>query len=184
MKIIILSLFAFATINLFAQDSTVSLSKYEQFLSNSGRMIKTELFDIDGNKSYKIQINKSTDLQNGSFVKAVTITQQKNFFLIGNVSTGVLYIDWDEFPEYLKGVKFIQSQLDSKPERATTYQYSTINGVTASAIFQTEVQPKGWSIYFGQVYKYSRQFRYSFFLPLKDISDLVKMLESVEKTTL
>jgi len=179
MKIIIAILVLLPTL-LKAQDSTIR-SKYENFVSKSGQMIKTTWQDVDKVKDTKITLITSTDVEKGNIVKALYLSQNKSF-LLSPISSGSLYIDFDELPEFIKALKYLNQQINNeKPSNLTTFSYSTINGVTATASYSTESFMKGWSFGLSQVYKYSRASMAGSNIILKG-KEIDSLIEAIEKS--
>jgi hypothetical protein len=158
MKKIFILISLLVSMTCHAQDSSnITLSKYEKFVSASGKLIKIVTLDVDKVASAKITVATATDIQAGTHYQSVNLLQVKGGFLIpGNI--GSITIDMDELPDFINALKYIQGQVEGKkPSNETSFIYSTTNGVIISSTYYTSgFMMKGWNVSFSQVYKYSR----------------------------
>src|SRR5688572_29419453 len=158
MKLVLLLTFLLSSCILRGQDSTIQKSKFEVFTSNTGRMIKTEIFEGGSQKDYRVNVIKATDLESNASALALEIFEPKYNLLVGTYRSSVLYIDWDEVPGFLKALKLQLPLLDTKPSNDVVYRYATSNGVITTCSFNTiKIGPSsGWHMSFSRVYKYIR----------------------------
>ena len=179
MKPLFILLLLFVPFFSIGQDSLLIKSKYEEFSSRTGTMVKTETFLAGTLKDYKVQVLKTTDVETSISAKAVLMSQSVNYFLVGKITTSLLYIDWEEVPGFIKALKFQLSLLESKPANDVSYTYTTTNGVESSCTFYSNGQFTGWNIAFSRVYKYSRAYMdgSTFMIKKKDFIDIIAMLE-------
>lgn len=184
MRIFILLLILFPAV-IFSQDSTIKRSKFEEFTSATGQMIKTEIFDAGSQKDFKVSVVKATNLETGESKMAVQLYKDKNMFLVGPYKSSYLYIDWDELPGFIKAVKFQQPLMESKPKNEVDYTYTTENGVATICSFNLSdgYIPSGWSIQFFRVYTYLRSTvnESAVLIKKKELDDIIKALEQAIK---
>lgn len=180
MKKIFLFLLIIVSINANAQDSTHTLSKFEKFISESGRLIKVTEVSLDKIGTIKINSQVATDLQTNVSSQAIILYQEMGS-LFGKVPVGSIYIDEDELPGFISALKYIEKQVDNKPEITDTRLiYSTSNGVVLTANYSTSAYAKGWTVMVNQVYEYSRLTLPNSTIQLKnkDLERLTTALES------
>jgi hypothetical protein len=176
MKQILLLVSISLSIHCFSQDSTkASKSKYEEFITRNGIMVKSEYLDGGSIKDYSIEVTKATDLSTSNFILALKIQLNKSMFLMGSYKESLFYIDWDEVPSFIDALKFELPLLDTKPANKTIYTYSTRNGVRATCLFQTKAEnyyPAGWTILLegNEIKK-------------KDLPDMITLLENCMNKT-
>lgn len=182
MKTIILILSLMIAVVGKSQDSIRQLSKYENFISNTGVLTKATEQEVDKVGDIKISFHVATNVQTGANYKSVSINQLKTF-LLTPISVGILSIDIDELPGFINALRYVQGQLSTKPDLSTSFYYSTNNGVTLSANYTTSGFTKGWSVGFGQVYKYSRMSiaNSTILLKKKELDDVEMALQKTLK---
>lgn len=166
-----------------AQDSTQEQSKFQKFINESGRLIKITETNLDRTGTTKINLQKATDLQTNEVSKSLILYEEVNALFGGKVTISGIYIDEEEVPGFTKALKYIQTQIENKPEILDTkFIYTTTNGVVLSATFGNVGYNKtGWTVSVKQVYKYSRlSIPYlTIDIKTKDVTNLVISLEAI-----
>jgi len=161
------------------QDSTIQRSKFEEFTSRTGVLIKTETFEAGNQKDYKVSVTKATDIESNLSSKAIYIYQSKNMIFVGPYKVSVLYIDWEEVPAFIKALKLQQSLLDTKPQNEIDYTYTTVNGVVATCSYTVDGVSKGWVITFHKIYKHLGTMVANSLVMVKkkDFEDIISLLD-------
>jgi hypothetical protein len=178
MKItILISSFLFSSF-CFSQDSTIVLSKYEKFFSETGKMYKTETKEIGKVKDITISLVKTTEVSSGQSISAIQIFQ-KNMMMFTPISLGVLHVDIDEIEGVARALKYYQEEIKKgKPQYQSSYYYLTSNDIQVSCSY-FEGSFGGWFVSLSQRYHYIKTTVSGSLITIKnkDIDDLVELIE-------
>jgi hypothetical protein len=153
------------------------LSNYEEFISRTGTIIKTEELLLGKVHQLQIKYFKSTDLSDNSFAESVYILGPgTTFWTFG----GSLWIDKHELPGIIKAFEFYKAQIEkSKPANIESYYYSTKNRIVATSYYEPRAIIRGWYLSIYQRYKYIPDIipEKKFELKEKDVDDIIEILK-------
>jgi hypothetical protein len=185
-KVITILCISFFSIICRAQDSTISLSKFEKFSSQTGVMLKNETKYIGKIRDIKVYKVRTTDLETNQSLSAVKIDQRKSA-LMTIVSTGLLYIDIDELDGVSKSLQFYLKEIkNSKPKYEPFYLYTTSNDVQVHCYYEDVPNFSGWFVGLSKQYHYSKETIPNTRISLKnkDIDDFVELITSAKSAEL
>lgn len=156
-KFILFVLFAsLPFLKCISQDSTLSLSKFEEFYGKTGIMTRTDQGKIGEILDLNVYLSRVTDLSTGDTLKAVNIVQNSSIFL-SSINFGLLYIDFDEIPGVIKALEYyIQQIQQGKPKHNPYYEFVTSNDVLVGCSYNDAGLYSGWNVALSKRYKYFR----------------------------
>jgi hypothetical protein len=175
----------FSSLFLYSQDSTITLSKFEKFTSQTGRMFKTETKEVGKIKDILIAKVKTTDVETGESLEAIRIHQNKTM-LMTTYTFGVLYIDKEEIDGVVKSLGFYLNQMKTgKPKYEPRFSYVTSNDVEVNC-FYSEGVSGGWAVNLNKNYHYTRATVAGSVILLKnkDIDDFVDLMGKAKDAVL
>jgi hypothetical protein len=150
-----LFLFSSITANIYSQDSTITLSQFEQFTSQPNRIIKKEIRTIGAFGWRNINVFKATDMTTDSSIYSIRMNYFNNDGLYNSIRSYNTYIDFEELDTIIDVLsKFLSVAKDVKPAQATQYVYITANDIEFAAYY--DVSNESWQYTMSKLYKYLR----------------------------
>ncbi len=189
MKIILLiSINSIFTLSCIAQDSTISLSRFERFSSQSLKILKIETQEIGSVGSVGqcvVTKLKTTDAATGINVSAVRIYQSFFNNVPEIVNPTILYIDIEDLDSVINALSyFIKEQNIQKPSGHLEYSYLTSTDVKVSCYYSN--YSGNWRFELSKVYQKLRSpvSGSAITFNKKRITELVELLRQAEITKL
>jgi hypothetical protein len=168
----------------FSQDSTITLSHFEQFSSQNGRLLKTESKLIGEIGGLMISTIKSIDANTGQQAAAIMIGTD-NDFLPSLVHTRLLYIDSSEVDSVIQALSyFIAEEGKQKPGSNVRYSYITATDVEIASFYSSTFG--NWRLRIGKLYQKLRTpvTGGNIVLNKRRVTDLVEILKQAKSTIL
>lgn len=176
MKHLLFFLFLFACTEVKSQDtSKVKVSKFEEFSSEDGVLLKMENKKIGKVKGFVMYKKITTDIESGKSLKAVEISEKTGFWVY---KVGSIILDEEEIPSLIKILKFFNDTVlpDACKEECPTYSYETKSGVYIFCNKYIGAYDSSWHVYLGKYKLYTALGTLD--LEKKELENLIKLLES------
>ena len=139
-----------------AQDSTITLSKFEEFSTAKGRLLKIELVSIGGMGTLNSEYLSATDLNTRETRTAVRFRYGWRP-TSGLIEKDWVYIDREDLPVLLTALDTIKKELAvaSLPTQQS-FSIVTSNDIRISLRYDEGILSSGWAIYISQLFKHLR----------------------------
>lgn len=182
MKITLILLFVLSPIVSLCQDSTIALSKFEQFTSETGTMYKRETLEMGSVKNIHVYATRVSEVGNSTYAKAIRVIQSITQSDVNNV-TASLTIDLDETEGIYKALEYYLTVIKNKVQYSPAYFYITKNDVVASCNFIVEKYTADWSVSLSQRYHSLKSVvpGSSITVKNKDIDNLVELIRKAKE---
>ena len=141
-----------------SQDSSIALSRFEQFSSRSGVPLKRESKSVGTVRGIRVYKVRTTDLSNGTMVQAINLTptvfndEQEPLIRVGK-----LYVDLEDTASLLQALQAFSSEIRKGNNSMVdfTLSYTTTNDVRFFVNYDhTSISP--WNLMVGQQYRHLR----------------------------
>lgn len=178
-------LFTLFTLSATAQDSLITFSKFQEFSSRKGALLKTELQHFGSVKSVHIAKVKTTDVASNIAFSAIRMapygTNSESITRKGN-----FYIDMEDVDSVLQALHYFLAETKKpKPSTDFTFTYSTSNDIQFSCSFNQN-NLFSWSMEVSQLYPHYKSIvpgaTYSF--NKRDIENLIGLIKVAYATPL
>jgi hypothetical protein len=128
------------------QDSTITLSSFEIFSSQSRKMLKTEVREVGEVGNILVSKLKTTDIMSQSSVYAISIGYHNN---------NMIYIDIEDLDSVITAMTYFMEKVNEiKPDGTLHFGYITKGDVEVS--FDYAKWSGTWRFSIGKVYKVLR----------------------------
>jgi hypothetical protein len=185
MRKVLLLLLITTAINVFGQDTTIALSRFEQFNLQSGGVLKNEIQELGTINLVTFDLVKSTDLSSGQKFDAVKFyVGDKNRFEI--VNNSAFYISADNLDTVISVLKFFKAEMEKQvPTKNVHYTFTTNDNIRFT--FYYDISYSGnWYFAINRLYQQPYIIGSPFQISLikKRIPELIYLLERGREATL
>ena len=139
----------------FSQDSTITLSKFEQFTSQPNKILKTEFKNIRPYGSFgwsNVYLFKTTDLISDTSTYAIRIDDFASNQIPSFIDPASFYIDDSDLDSVINVLDYFITQSEkTQPPANLQYTYITSSDIELNCYF---IQPyNSWRFSIGKIYK-------------------------------
>jgi hypothetical protein len=169
----------------FSQDSSIALSRFEEFSSRSGVPLKRESKSVGSIRGIRVFQVRTTDLLHGDVMQAINLTRSmfadEQEPLIG---VGKLYIDLQDTASLLQALEAFSGEIKKGNTSLVdfTLSYTTSNDVRFYVNYEhTSVSP--WDLRVGQQFRHLRSMVPGSVTALgrREIDDLIFLIRAAGK---
>ena len=171
MRTFLLSLLILFIIVSQSQAQEVILTRYEEFATEPGRILKHESKHIGAAYQCNIWLNKLTDVDIDSTRRVIIFSGS------GNQGNWTMHVDQAAAYGVLRFLEYCKRVVAPDAKANPVYSYLTINGMQVSFNASTRFISNRWAIHFRQVYAYSNTpvSENAFEFPFSDIDQLITL---------
>ena len=163
-----------------AQDSTISLSKFQVFSTQSGKLFKTFQQSIGYLNTMTVDLLETRDLQSGETRKAIRLSSDQAVET-RFTERNALYIDMEDLPALIMALDTFAKEISSgHNDERQKYHFITSNDIRFSLSYQDGLF-SAWHFEINQQYRYLQNTRpgYGFYLGKRNLEDLLSILKRI-----